>query len=129
MDTIIVLILFLIYDNTARAGSPIQEYTDNNFENNIKDHKLAVVYFYSPDCPYCQNFTPQYEDAKAKLDAENVNAAWIKVSCPGDGKEICRKYGVTKVPAVKAFKSGEVQGSLQANGQSIIEDIKKYTVK
>ena len=39
---------------------------DQNWNTEIKKHKFILVEFYSPQCPYCQKFKPEF-DAAAEM--------------------------------------------------------------
>lgn len=106
MKFLITLFFYFTFEVFDASGLPILELDDYNFDSEISEHDLAVVMFYSTKCPYCQKLTPEFTGAKSDMKRENDNVAWIKVDCPGKGKNTCRKFGVSVVPTIKAFRHG-----------------------
>jgi thioredoxin 1 len=91
-----------------------------NFENEVlKSDVPVMVDFYADWCGPCRMITPVMEKLAEKYDGK-VKVAKLNVDNAGD---IAAKYGVSGIPTVIIFKSGEdVDRFSGALPQNAIED-------
>lgn len=100
--------LFCLLSLTALAyASDVLEFTDSNFEDNIKPLNLALVEFYAPWCGHCKRLAPEYEKAATTLKDNDPPVPLIKVDCTVE-TSTCSKHGVSGYPTLKIFRNGEV---------------------
>ncbi|XP_065060543.1 protein disulfide-isomerase A3-like [Rhopilema esculentum] len=111
------------------SASDVLEYTDSNFDSEIKDKEIALVEFFAPWCGHCKRLAPEYETAATKLKKNDPPVPLIKVDCTEGGKETCGKHGVSGYPTLKIFKNGKMtqdyEGPRQADG--IVGYMKKHS--
>ena len=67
---------------------------------------VTVVDFYADWCGPCKMLGPVLEE----LSAENPDVKFIKVNVD-DNEELAMQYRIMSIPAVFAFKDGELAGS------------------
>ncbi len=103
----------------ALSASDVLDLKDSNFDNEIRQHDVALVEFFAPWCGHCKRLAPEYEVAATKLKRDENPVTLIKVDCTVETK-VCGKYGVSGYPTLKIFKAGEVfsdyQGPREADG-------------
>lgn len=83
----------------------IKKITDNNF-NEVQASKLAIVDFSAVWCNPCKMLEPVLEDLAAELEG-SVNFFNADVDA---NMELAVKYGISSIPAIYAFKNGEMVG-------------------
>ncbi|PFX16419.1 protein disulfide-isomerase A3-like [Stylophora pistillata] len=88
----------------------VEELTENTFDNYLTVSNLAIVDFFAPWCPHCKSFTPEYEQAASKAQAEKLNAFFAKVDCAGSGQSLCKKLHIRFLPTVRLFRDGKPLG-------------------
>ncbi|XP_055517037.1 protein disulfide-isomerase A3 [Leucoraja erinacea] len=107
----------------AALASDVVELTDDDFEDQIDDHDLALVEFFAPWCGHCKQLAPEYETAATKLKGK---VPLIKVDCTANSNT-CTKYGVSGYPTLKIFRDGEDSGSYDGprTADGIVSHLKK----
>jgi len=83
----------------------IVDVTDQTFQTEVIDrsqHEPVVVDFWADWCGPCKMLTPVLEQETSE---HGVTLAKIDVDA---NQEVARKYGVSGIPAVKAFRNGQV---------------------
>ncbi|XP_051896260.1 protein disulfide-isomerase A3 [Pristis pectinata] len=107
----------------AALASDVIELTDDDFEDQIDDHDLALVEFFAPWCGHCKRLAPEYEAAATRLKGK---VPLIKVDCTAN-TNTCTKYGVSGYPTLKIFRDGEESGSYDGprTADGIVSHLKK----
>lgn len=67
----------------------------------ILEKPYSLIYFYAPDCKYCEAFSPQY-DYLAQLYSDNDNFHAVKVNGRVH-KDLVLLFGVTVYPTLKLY--------------------------
>jgi len=120
MNNILSIFVLLSISLSLIKCDDVIEFTDNDFENKIGDHDMAVVMFYAPWCGHCKKLKPEFERAATILKANDPPVALAKVDCTEGGKDTCGKFSVSGYPTLKIFRSGgspqEYNGPRDANG-------------
>lgn len=80
--------------------------TKDEFESVLKDNKAVFVDFYADWCGPCKMVGPVVEE----LANENTDVKFVKVNVD-TLPDIAQKYGIMSIPALFAFKDGEVASS------------------
>ncbi|RLN59896.1 hypothetical protein BBJ29_001907 [Phytophthora kernoviae] len=76
--------------------------TNDNFDSILNATQTVwLVDFYSPWCPHCRQFGPQYEKA-ANSYAEASNVQFGAVDCTRE-KDVCNREDIYGYPAVKMY--------------------------
>mmetsp|Transcript_3584 Transcript_3584/g.8178 ORF Transcript_3584/g.8178 Transcript_3584/m.8178 type:complete len:833 (+) Transcript_3584:95-2593(+) len=103
---------------------PIKEYVGD--ENRFMDSSSPrVVEFYSPSCPACVEFKPQYIKLATETTEKYPQIEFFAVSCD-DHFDTCKEFGVLEeFPTLKVYKAGEDSGS----GTEITDDEEGYTME
>lgn len=90
---IIILLIssFVLYYIFKNKFSKIDKFTAIN--NN------TLYYFYSTWCPYCNEFSKEWEQYKNKIAQNNININIIEVNnC--ENNELCTKYNIEGFPTL-----------------------------
>jgi thioredoxin 1 len=83
----------------------VQEVTDAEFDSEVLQADTPVlVDFWAPWCGPCRMIGPVVEE----LANENSGSAKVVKINIDDSPESAQKYGVSSIPALMVFKSGEV---------------------
>ncbi len=90
----------------------IKEIKTNDFTNEVLDKKLAVVDFYSTECPPCEALAPKYE-ALDRLYGDDIS--FVKIYRQGNRK-LAEKLDVTSSPTVLFYRNGQITGDKLAGG-------------
>src|SRR5436305_4771588 len=79
--------------------------TEKSFEKDVirqSESKPVLVDFWADWCQPCKKLTPVLE---AAVEGREVVLAKVDVEA---NKALAREYGISSIPAVKAFKNGRV---------------------
>jgi|Deesub1362B_J571_1020462.scaffolds.fasta_scaffold02758_2 thiol-disulfide isomerase/thioredoxin len=63
-----------------------------------------IYYFFSPECPHCNNVKPFVENASKKVDIKFCQVEKLDEEC----KEIAEKAGLKGVPTVVRVENGKL---------------------
>ena len=96
----------------------VEELTENNFEDFIKEGHVLVD-FYADWCMPCLTMSPIVEEVSEKLK-DNVKFGKVDV---GESKEIAEKFGVNSIPNFVLFKDGEKKD--QFTGSMTAEELEE----
>jgi len=110
-----------VIDYVRRAGVPsdyVPDFLTTAYTKN------RIVEFYSPWCPHCRHFKPNYIQV-AKNVASKLDIEFHAVSCVAN-KELCKMQEIHAYPSIKAFEIGSSKGQAvkrSKRGELLIENI------
>ena len=83
----------------------IVEFTDKNFQNEVlQSSEPVLVDFWSPWCGPCRMIAPMIEELAAEYSG-SIKIGKINID---DSPRAAGDYGVSSIPTLMIFKSGEV---------------------
>lgn len=84
----------------------VRTLTDDTFDAALNDSQTVwLVDFYSPWCPHCRQFGPQWEQV-ANVYAASSNVQLGAVDCTRE-KRVCDQEDIHSYPAVQVYHAGE----------------------
>ncbi|MFT8321042.1 MAG: thioredoxin family protein [Bacillus sp. (in: firmicutes)] len=98
------------YGDKDLAAATIEQLNNPNYQNiiqpkelekNIKEKKDVTVYFYSPDCTYCQKTTPIVNPVAEDLGIDLVQYNLLEYEQGWDD------YAIESTPTIVQFKDGK----------------------
>lgn len=90
----------------------MKEITQDQFENEIKQHKNLVLDFYSTECPPCEALAPKFE-ALSGLYGNDIG--FVKMFRQGN-RELAARLGVKSSPTLLFFQNGKQTGEVLTGG-------------
>jgi thioredoxin reductase (NADPH) len=90
----------------------IKEIQQDSFEKDVLEKKLAVVDFYSTECPPCEALAAKFEPL-SELYGDDV--AFVKIFRQ-ENRELAQKLDVTGSPTLLFYRNGEIVGDKLAGG-------------
>ena len=121
---ILALLAFSAYAE-AETDEGVLVWTDDNFDEELKNHDRILVEFYAPWCGHCKKLTPEYikaAEALAKLDPPMYLA---KVDAT-EHKELASRFEIKGFPTLKWFVNGE---PTEYNGGRTADEIVNWIKK
>jgi len=86
------------------AGN-VHEFSDDNFESEVLQADSPVlVDFWAPWCGPCRQIAPMID----QLATENLGSIKVGKVNIDDNAAYAQRYGVTSIPTLMLFKSGDV---------------------
>ena len=96
----------------------VKHVTKTEFDELIAGDKTVFCDFWASWCGPCRMLAPVFEELSDKYD---VKATFVKVDVDKE-EDAARKYGITSIPNVIAFKNGtQVDNSLGFVPQAALE--------
>jgi thioredoxin 1 len=87
------------------AGQNVQEFTDQNFEEQVlKSTQPVLVDFWAEWCMPCRMLAPTIE----KIATDYAGKVKVGKVDTDANREISIKYGISAIPTVILFKNGQV---------------------
>jgi protein disulfide-isomerase A1 len=102
----VLLVLCVLLGATmvsAAADEAVVTLTEKDFDDFVKNTKLALIEFYAPWCGHCKALAPEYEKAAQELKGKD-SGVLAKVDCTTD-REVCNKFEVQGFPTIKVFRN------------------------
>ena len=102
----------------------IKEINTENFKNEVLDKKLAVVDFYSTECPPCEALAPKFE-ALSVLYGNDIS--FVKIFRQ-QNRNLAEKLDVTGSPTLLFYQDGKLTGDKLSGGikrTEIIDNLNK----
>ncbi len=90
----------------------IKEINQDQYQAEVLDKKLAVLDFYSTECPPCEALASKYE-ALSELYGDDI--AFVKIFRQ-QNRELAQELDVTGSPTLLFYKDGEVVGDKLTGG-------------
>lgn len=90
----------------------MKEINQDQYQAEVLDKKLAVLDFYSTECPPCEALASKYEDLSL-LYGDDI--AFVKIFRQGN-RELAEKLDVSGSPTVLFYKNGEITGDKLSGG-------------
>eukprot|EP01006_Ploeotia_vitrea_P004244 TRINITY_DN114166_c0_g1_i1.p1 TRINITY_DN114166_c0_g1~~TRINITY_DN114166_c0_g1_i1.p1 ORF type:complete len:489 (+),score=35.04 TRINITY_DN114166_c0_g1_i1:65-1531(+) len=117
----------------------VVELTKDNFRRVIDEHRVVVVNFYAPWCPYCVALAPIYEQAARKVEQElkrDKGLVLAAVNCiDAKNSELCHLNHIQAFPTLRIYrdgtdnpKEGHKHMHEEYNGNRRADDISQYAL-
>jgi len=90
----------------------MKEIKQDQYQAEVLDKKLAVLDFYSTECPPCEALASKYEDL-SNLYGDDI--AFVKIFRQGN-RELAEQLDVSGSPTVLFYKDGEIVGDKLSGG-------------
>ncbi len=90
----------------------MMEISQDQFEQELRQHKNLVLDFYSTECPPCEALAPKFESL-AGLYGEDIR--FVKMFRQGN-RELAEKLGVKSSPTLLFFQDGRQVGATLSGG-------------
>lgn len=95
-------------------------------QNNDSSATIWVVDFYSPFCPHCIHFAPEWE-LLADYYAENHRVRVAVVDCHEYGESICTTENIWGYPTIKIFPGGKIfENNYERHADGIAKWLDEY---
>lgn len=87
-----------------------------NFNNFIKNNKISVVMFYSPNCQRCRDFEPHFTATTENLNRDTVEIKLAKVNV-SEEPDLAKEFKVERIPTVLIFNNNDPSNFQEYTGE------------
>lgn len=121
---ILALLAFSAYAE-AETDEGVLVWTDDNFDEELKNHERILVEFYAPWCGHCKKLAPEYVKAAEALAQLDPPMYLAKVDAT-ENKELGSRFEIKGFPTLKWFVNGE---PTEYNGGRTADEIVNWIKK
>ena len=93
---------------------------DSNFQDSLKQHRLAVVKFYADWCGSCRLFKPKYK--RISEEEGYTHIAFLDVNAQ-ESPETKKMAGVTNLPYFAIFKDGQLLEGVATSKEESVKEL------
>eukprot|EP00906_Rhabdomonas_costata_P005236 RCo007869 len=94
-----------VFENTRAV-----ELSPENFETVTKAHRVVIVNFFAPWCPYCVALAPIYQEASQEVGrriAPTHDVLFATVNCVSpQNYELCQREHIQVFPTLRVYRDG-----------------------
>lgn len=112
--------LLLVLLLTVAMGQ-VPQLDPNNLPERLRNSEWLMVYFYSPTCNYCKEFSPQFAKLAHQLK-DSVEFGKLDAAMYTD---VSAKYRITHFPTLMLFHGG-IDLPISYNGERKLEDLRDW---
>ena len=95
----------------------------NDLDRDIAKKPKVLVLFFTMNCGYCKDLSPEWEKAQEQLPEVMTSVDCTNTQDPGV-KDVMKKYNITSFPRMAFFNNAVIQEDY--NGPRKSEDILQY---
>ncbi|KAI8787733.1 Protein disulfide-isomerase A5 [Biomphalaria glabrata] len=85
------------------GSSKITGLLSSNFREFLSEKNIALVMFYDPNCPMCQQMKPHF--LKTTYVTNREGQSFAAVDCTAE-PELCREEMINRLPSFKLYSKG-----------------------
>lgn len=124
-------LLLIVLLCAAFALTYSEGFTTNakDLDNDIAKKPKVLVLFFTMNCGYCKELSPEWEKAQEQLPDRMTSVDCTNTEDPAV-KAVMKKYGITSFPRMAFFNNGTVQEDYEGPRKSddIINYVKSKTI-
>ncbi|KAL3891459.1 hypothetical protein ACJMK2_003721 [Sinanodonta woodiana] len=102
-------------------------YTQENFDEIIKDKKHFVMFF-APWCGHCKRLSPTWDELAKRYNSEDSDVTIAKVDCTVDTK-VCADQQVRGYPTMKFFNMEQNKNVVPYRGNRDLDSLLRFVVE